>query len=140
MASRKTQKRKRATRRTATEMMGRKPNGNTVSEALPSEPSVEVPARPPWVVPAFCGLVLAAIGAGVAAGQSRSPKDGVAVAVGVLVIGTLFGFLLRPPPLRDQPGDDTAIDFGRSEPRERQPTSGPSRAERRRQARDARRQ
>ena len=140
MASRKTQKRKRATRRTASGMMGRKPNESDAPEDVPSESSPDIPARPGWVIPAFCGLVLAAIGAGVAAGQSRSPKDGVAVAVGVLVIGTLFGFLLRPPPLRDQPGDDTAIDFGRSEPRERQPTSGRSRAERRRQARDARRQ
>ena len=74
------------------------------------------PDRPGWLLPAIIGLVVAAIGAGIGAGMTRGPKDGAAVFIGVLVIGLLFGSLLRPPPLRDQPGDGTAIDFGLRDP------------------------
>ena len=88
-------------------------------------------------------LAIAAIGSAVAAGMARGPKEGAAVFVGVLVIGLLFGALLRPPPLRDRPGDGAAIDFGRIDD-----ASGggggtqdrsPSRAERRREAKGQRR-
>jgi hypothetical protein len=120
-------------------MMGRDSGRIEPAPAILEEPDTTDSPRPPWLIPAVAGLVIAAIGAGVAAGMSRSPKDGFAVAVGVLVVGLLFGALLRPPPLRDRPGDDTAIDFGRSEGGELREERGPSRAERRRKAKEERR-
>lgn len=139
MAGKKSPPRKRANRRKASEMMGRTSGRIEPSAPIVDEPDTTDSPRPPWLLPALAGLVLAAIGAGVAAGMSRSPKDGIAVAVGVLVVGLLFGALLRPPPMRDRPGEGTAIDFGRSDGAEREPDQGPSRAERRRQAKEERR-
>lgn len=128
---------KRAGRRTTSEMMGRESHRIVPTEPDLDEPGTTGSPRPSWLVPAAGGLVVAAIGAGIAAGISRGPGDGAAVAVGVLVVGLLFGALLRPPPLRDQPGEGTAIDFGRSDAP--QGTPSPSRAERRRRAKEERR-
>lgn len=143
MSTRKPRKQSRGSRRTTREMMGRGTarSPDPVDTSADTAPLMESSqdGHPRWLLPALAGLVLAAIASGIAAGSSGSPREGVAVAVGVLFVGLSFGMLFRPPPLRERPGDDTAIDFGRSEPGERTPSAGPSRAERRRQARDARR-
>jgi len=143
MATRKPRKPPRGTHRTTSEMMGRKPTRSFGPEGTSAEPvlgeETAQPGRPRWLLPALAGLIATAITAGIAAGSSGSPREGFAVAIGVLFVGLSFGMLFRPPPLRERPGDDTAIDFGRSEPGARTPTASPSRAERRRQARDARR-
>ena len=143
MATRKPRQSPRSSRRTTSEMLGRRLTDTSEPPSTSTEPDPDPEAvrasRPRWVLPALAGLVTTAIAAGIAAAASRSPREGVAVAVGILFVGLSFGMLFRPPPLRERPGDDTAIDFGRSEPGERPPSAGQSRAERRRQARDARR-
>ena len=143
MAGKKTSPRKRSGRRKASEMMGRESGKIEPSATIFDEPETTDTPRPAWFFPALGGLAIAAIGSAVAAGMTRGPKEGAAVFVGVLVIGLLFGALLRPPPLRDRPGDGAAIDFGRIDD-----ASGggggtqdrsPSRAERRREAKGQRR-
>lgn len=132
-------------KRSASAQMGRRP-------APPKSPVDLTPPQPP-VDPvaaaaaaqnrlrlAIGGLVALAIALGVAAGVSRTPGDGFAVAVGVVVIGLIFGAMLRPPPVKDNPGESAAIDFGRQEDRPAQSNKAerPNRAERRRAAREDR--
>lgn len=122
--------------------MGRESGRIAPTAPVSGEPMTTDSPRPAWLFPALGGLVLAAIVAGVGAGIARGPKDGAAVFVGILFIGLLFGALLRPPPLRDRPGDGAAIDFGRREDGdggEGAADRGSSRAERRRKAKEERR-
>jgi hypothetical protein len=88
-------------------------------------------------VAATVALAAVSIAVGVGAGIAREPKVGMAVALGTFVVGIVFGALLRPPPYRETPGDNAAIDFGRTDPAEADRT--PNRQERRRKAREDRR-
>jgi hypothetical protein len=132
-------------KRSASAQMGRKPAPpKSAEQPEPTEPPVDPVAAAAkaqlHLRLAIGGLLVLAIGLGVAAGISRTPSNGFAVAVGVVVIGLIFGSMLRPPPLKDNPGESAAIDFGRQEdqPRAASKPARPNRAERRRAAREDR--
>lgn len=129
--------RERKPKKTASQMLGRA--SSRVEPRPAPEPEAPVEMGPPKQqrLAATVALVAVAIAAGVGAGIARDPKVGFGVALGVFVVGLVFGALLRPPPYRERPGDNAAIDFGRTDPTE--PEREPNRAERRRKAKEERR-
>jgi|AACY02.16.fsa_nt_gi hypothetical protein len=129
--------RKRKPKKTASQMLGRDSSRVEPRPAPEPAPPVELGPPPNRRVAATVALAAVAVACGVGAGIARDPKIGFGVALGVFVVGLVFGALLRPPPVRERPGDNAAIDFGRTDPTE--PERKPNRAERRRKAREERR-